>query len=338
MAFYDDEELAQLRIIRSIFHIVGPLRESLKLLGEFNVGQMEDFFLGRIKSVNGGNRYRFLPDSPVRTQLSRIRDDLGTFQVESENLASAYNGKHGGSSNGAYIVFVLQSPLGVSFALLKFDDERVLSYSYDDGLDGRPVPRFGEFQQTFVQNREALQKAVLIRLETDDDDAEVCVVDRQNPSKPARYFEDYLLVRRERDEINITETAKKVAIAVFKRHKDLFSDDVKTNFQIRLFESSQGGAEIRGEQPELWFQTIVGDLTDKPEVLKTLNSELKKNRLDGESFRLSPNVLPRPTVRKIETNRGIKLIVPQDANDVIEIDKDNGRITIRDNFTIAVEA
>ncbi|MFX4486044.1 hypothetical protein ABTA87_21075, partial [Acinetobacter baumannii] len=81
-------------------------------------------------------------------------------QEESEKLATAFNEAHGGSTAvGAFLIFSLSCSSGRLFALLKFEDEKVLSYNYDTsrGRSGKPKPTFGEIDRTFVQNRNALQ-------------------------------------------------------------------------------------------------------------------------------------------------------------------------------------
>jgi len=204
MAFLDELELDSLHIQQSVFHIVGPGSEHFQLLSAFNAAPYAPFFLRRIKSVNGGNRYRFLDDASVRAQLARVAADPNAFQGESERLATAFNAAHGGNTAvGAFLVFALTCSGGQLFALLKFEDEKVLSYDFKTSATGHPTPTFGEIERTFVENRNALQKAALIRLKEDAD--EICVVDRQNPQRPAAYFEQFLLVRRSRSEAELTQ-------------------------------------------------------------------------------------------------------------------------------------
>ena len=192
MAFLDEGELGSLQIQQSVFHIVGPGSEHFQLLSAFDAAPYAAFFLGRIKSVNGGNRYQFRDDAPVRAQLARIAADPETFQEESEKLATAFDAAHGGSAAvGAFLVFTLTCSGGQLFALLKFEDEKVLSYDFKESSTGHPIPTFGEIERTFVENRNALQKAALIRLKEGAD--EVYVADRQNPQRPAAYFEQFLL-------------------------------------------------------------------------------------------------------------------------------------------------
>lgn len=163
MGFLTDDELGSLVIEQSVFHIVGPRREHFRLLQAFDATPHAQFFLGRIRSLNSGNRYTFLTDAAVRTKLDRIGSDPSSFQEESEQLAEAFDQGHRGSSAiGAFLVFVLRCHSGPLFALLKFEDEKVLSYAISDGKSGKPTPTFGELERTFVQNCNALQKAALI--------------------------------------------------------------------------------------------------------------------------------------------------------------------------------
>src|ERR1700730_2745871 len=193
MSFLNDVEVASLAIQQSVFHIVGPGDEHFQLLEAFDAGPYAGFFLDRVRSVHSGNRYEFLPDSAVRAQLARIAKDGTRFQEESEKLATAFNAAHGGSTAvGAFLIFELACQSGRLFALLKFEDEKVLSYDFVKGKSGKPHPTFGAIERTFVQNRSALQKAAFIRLGKSAD--EICLVDRQNPVRPAAYFEQFLLV------------------------------------------------------------------------------------------------------------------------------------------------
>ena len=204
MSFFSDEELNSLVIERSVFHIVGPRREHFLLLEAFDATPHASFFLGRIRSINTGNRYSFLSDAAVRTQLARIDADLAAFQQESEKLADAFDQGHRGSSAiGAFMLLALSCRTGRAFALLKFEDEKVISYAFTVGPSGKPKPTLGEIKQTFVQNRNALQKAALIRLRPGADD--ISIIDHQNPQRPAAYFEQFLGARRQRTETELTK-------------------------------------------------------------------------------------------------------------------------------------
>lgn len=333
MSFLSDTDLQTLSIQQSVFHIVGPHEEHFQLLEAFDAAPHAAFFLGRIRSVMIGNRYTFLSDAAVRTQLSRIAGDPGVFQEESERLAEAFNEGHRGSSAiGAFLVFTLRCESGPVFALLKFEDEKVLSYAISDGRSGKPKPTFGVIERTFVQNRNALQKAALIRLGPDSD--EICVVDRQNPQKPAAYFEQFLGVRRVRTEDELTKKLVEVTQAVVLKNKEILPKDVVATLPKRLFDATQSRGSVDGERAEDWLKSIVGPLPDDSPVINDLRKMLKREGMTGESFQLQRGVIPEPRNRRIETISGIKLTFPRSLQkSVVDVDQDRGVITIRDEIT-----
>jgi hypothetical protein len=336
MAFLSDAELESLRIEQSVFHIVGPGEEHFQLLTAFDAGKHAPFFLGRVKSVNSGNRYEFLEDSPVRAQLARISRDKSTFQEESEKLATSFNTAHGGNTAvGAFLIFVLSCKPGRLFALLKFEDERVLSYDYQirRGQAERPKPTFGEIERTFVQNRNALQKAALIRLGRAGDD--ICVVDRQNPQRPAAYFEQFLLVRRRRTEQELTKTIVDVTRNVAQKHRASLPPEAMRNLAQRLYDASQSGASVDGENAENWLRSIFGPLPDDSPVLNDFRSALKREGMAGESFVLRKDAIPAPKNRRVETLNGVKLTFPVGLkSSVVSVNRDKGEIIIKDQITL----
>ena len=55
-----------------------------------------------------------------------------------ETLAEDFQRQHGGAAaRGAFLVFVLSLGAESFFALLKYDDETVLTYAMQDGRQGR---------------------------------------------------------------------------------------------------------------------------------------------------------------------------------------------------------
>ena len=334
MACLSDEDLDGLRIEQSVFHIVGPGNEHFQLLEAFDASQHAAFFLDRIRSVNVGNRYRFLEDAPVRTQLARVDVDAAAFQDESEKLATAFNEAHGGNTAvGAFLLFKLSCPSGRIFALLKFEDEKVLSYGLEDGQSGKPVPTFGVIERTFVQNRNALQKAALIRLSQQDDS--IFVVDRQNPQRPAAYFERFLYVRRMRTEGELTKAIVDVTRRVATKYQEHLSPGALKGLAQRLFDASQSGGVVDGDRAGDWFTQIVGPLPEDSPALKEFRAELAREGMLGESFKLEKGALPAPRNRRVETVSGVKITYPAGLQDsMVSIDEARGEIIIRDTITV----
>jgi hypothetical protein len=334
MAFLNEAELASLRIEQSVFHIVGPGEEHFQLLAAFDASPHESFFIGRVQSVNGGNRYEFLDDAPVRAQLARINANRSTFQAESEKIATAFNEAHGGSAAiGAFLIVVLACKTGRIFALLKFEDERVLSYDVVRPRGGKPRPTFGEIQRTFVQNRNALQKAALIRLGKERDD--ICVVDRQNPQRPAAYFERFLLAKRQRTEQDLTKVLVEITRNVAQKHRAALPPETMRNLAQRLYDASQSGGPVDGEDTAGWLRSILGPLPADSLVLKDFDAGLRREGLAGESFVLQKDAIAPPKNRRVETANGVKLTFPISLKDsVVSIDSKKGEIIIRDKITL----
>jgi hypothetical protein len=209
----------------------------------------------------------------------------------------------------------------------------VLSYDFKSGVSGKPSPTFGEIERTFVQNRNALQKAALIRLSSEGDS--IFVVDRQNPQRPAAYFERFLHVQRQRTEGELTKAiiaaTKKIAV----KHKSLLPLDIVKSISQRLFDASQSGGAVDGENAEDWFCSIVGPLPDDSPVLKDFRAELKREGMAGESFKLEKGSVPAPRNRRVETASGVKIIFPSDLqNSIISIDESKGEIVIHDQILL----
>lgn len=334
MAFLNEAELASLRIEQSVFHVVGPGEEHFQLLAAFDAGPHEPFFLGRVRSVNGGNRYEFLEDAPVRAQLARINSDPNAFQDESEKLATAFNQAHGGSAAvGAFLIVVLSCEGGRLFALLKFEDEKVLTYDFVLARSGKPRPTFGEIQRTFVQNRNALQKAALIRLGRQHDD--ICVVDRQNPQRPAAYFEQFLLARRQRTEEELTKVIVEVTRNVAQKHKAALPEATMRSLAQRLYDATRSGGSVDGDNAGVWLRSIFGPLPDDSPVLKDFAAGLKREGMAGESFVLQKDAIPAPKNRRVETVSGVKLTFPVSLKQsVVSVNRRKGEIIIRDQITL----
>jgi len=237
---------------------------------------------------------------------------------------------------GAFLLLALSYRGGRTFALLKFEDEKVLSYHYElqRGRSAKPRPTFGEIERTFVQNRNALQKAALIRLSREGD--EICVVDRQNPpQRPAAYFEQFLHARRKRTEEELTKALIDMTRNIAQKHRDALPREALRNLSQRLYDASQSGGSVDGENIGRWLQSVVGPLSDDSPILRDLDANLKRAGMAGESFVLQRGAIAPPRNRRVETVSGVKVSFPAGLQDsIISVNRDRGVITIRDQIVI----
>jgi hypothetical protein len=330
MAFFNDQQLAALAIERMVFHLVGPQESDLVRLEAVEPGRFAQFFLDRIRSVNAGAPYVFSDASETRKSLGRIDLDGDLFQEESERLAEDFQRKHvGTAATGAFLVFVLKVGADRAFALLKYDDETVLTYEMSEGAGGRKRVSLDAVERTFVQNREALQKSALVRLT--DSGGELTVLDRRNQQKVARYFESFLDAVRVREDAELTEKLVEVTREVLKANKDLVQPEVYREMNKRTFDAASAGGHLAVDDQKSFLEVVVGrKLPDSDPLVARYQSALRKARIDGVPVALDAAKVRPPNVVRYVTASGIQIRVPKAVEKFIEIQDE--RIIINDRL------
>lgn len=328
MAFFSEQELQALAIDRMVFHLVGPKPEDFVRLEEINPGRFASFFLDRIRSVNAGVPYKFSDASATRERLRRISLDGTKFQEESERLADDFQRAHIGSAvAGAVLLFTLSVGQERMFALLKYDDEEVLTYDVVDAGQGRKRVNLDALERTFVQNKEALQKSALIKL--NDEGGELAVLDRRNQQKVARYFENFLDVIRIHENADLTAKLVDVTRQVIKGNKDLVPPEIYREVTKRTYDAAAAGGNINADAQRSFLEAVIGrNLPDGHALLRKFDQALRSARIDGTPVALDVGKVSRPgSVRYVTTN-GIQIRVPQNATNRVIVQQD--QIIIRD--------
>lgn len=98
----DKAEERGLRIVQTVFHLVGPKPdEHFVRLEALHPGPFAAFFLERIRSVLQGAPYIFSGASATREGLNRIAQDPDCFQADSERLPENFRTirAHGGANS-----------------------------------------------------------------------------------------------------------------------------------------------------------------------------------------------------------------------------------------------
>jgi hypothetical protein len=333
--FYDEEQVEDLAIEQMVFHLVGPRQEDFVRLEALQPGEFSDFFLERIRSINSGIPYEFSDASATRERLGRINADPTQFQIESERLASDFQRQHGGSAAaGAFLVFVLRSQGEQSFALLKYDDETVLSYELEEGEDGRQIVSLDAIERTFVQNRDALQKSALIRL--NDGGGELRILDRQNQQKVARYFENFLDATRMYEDAALTEKLVKVTREVIQNNKDMVPPEVVREVTRRTYDAANAGGQINADAQKSFLDTVFGRaLPDDAPIVAKYRSALRRARIEATPISLDAATVTRPAAVRYRTENDIRVRVPTHMQDEVVIEAN--RIIINDRVTEEID-
>lgn len=328
MAFLDDDQLAALAIERMVFHLVGPRDEHFVRLEAVEPGPHADFFLGRIKSVLTGAPYGFSDASSTRERLRRIAVDPTLFQEESERLAEDFQRAHVGSAaRGAVLLFALRCGPTQLFAILKYDDELVLSYDVSDTAGGRKRVTLTELERTFVQNREALQKSAVAELT--DEGGRLVVLDRRNPQRVARYFETFLDAARIHQDEELTEKLVKATRDTIRANRDLVPEQVYNEVTRRTYEAAGAGGAIDVDGHRKFLEAVMGQpLPDDHPILPRFEAALRKERIDGVPLSLNPAKVRPPSTRRLVTRNGIQIRIPIDMEELVDLTAD--AVVIRD--------
>jgi hypothetical protein len=330
MAFFDEEQLAQLRIDRMIFHVVGPEEHQLVLLDEFLPGEHADFFLDRLRSTNAGLTFDFLQASPLLTSLRKIVGDAGEFVDETHELARLFKTHHGGSSSaGVFMIFQLSAADARFFALVKYDHQSVLSYRIQETGDGGHRALVAALQETFVKSPEALQKSALIRLT--DEGGELCIRDRSAPSSISNYFGAFLGVQRRFEAEKLTTMLRDITKKVANDNSELLGPAIVRNVNQRVYEAIQAHDSFAPETKELFLTAVFGALPADHKVRADFDKELGRARIQAEAFDFVKDAVRRPAKRHLVTTENIEVIWEAEYNNLVrqEIMEDGRtRITI----------
>ena len=184
-------------------------------------------------------------------------------------------------------------------------------------------------ERTFVQNNEALQKSALVRLTADG--GELTVLDRRNPQKVARYFENFLDAARLHNDADLTEKLVKVARDVVRENPDLVEAEVRRDVYRRSYQAAAGGGALGMEEQKRFLEAVVGKpLADDDPLVAKYNSALRRARIDGVPVTLDPANVRAPNLYRYTTVNRIQIRVPSDMRQRVEIEPN--RIIINDRL------
>jgi hypothetical protein len=317
--------LENLSIERFIFHIIHDGGEEPQLLEEVPPGEFAPFFLELVTDCARGNRYLFHDRSHTCQQLQAIQEDPALFEEKSRELARSFHlTATGAASPGVLFFMQLAGQQERYFALIKYDNQRVLQYHIGES---RKVS-LDELTNTITQNRSALQKSALIHLGAEG--AELLLRDRQaTGGEIAAYFRNFLDVYRKQGQDEISRALRGAVSETVHRHAADLPDDM-------IRETSDRFVEVAGRGPrdqEEFYRQFFGE-TD-PSVRDTFMEQAQRRGIDQDNaLALDQDAAARPRKKRYTTVGGITILAPADTCDFFEIvDTAPGevRITIRTN-------
>lgn len=338
MGLLDQDVLDGITIQRMIFHVVGPADDDLQLMDEIDASGFEDFFLARIRETNVGNRFNFIgPDAGVRPSLKSMAEDAEIFVQRTKQLTELFQSGHKGapmSSRGAFIVAQLGGISAPAFALIKFDDQTVLRYQRMTKSDGIVRATVTEVDNTFIEDRKAMQKSALIVLNDTQSGGELAVYDRVNKRNVSEYFKTFLGVRRLYTPSDATDRLVGALADTVRKFKSLMPDSVKNNWRKNLHDAVQARETIEpGDDLNVFGAQVFGAFWQDDGFRKHVDRSLHQKRISGEVIEIDKERVKPPPMRKLKTRENVLIIYPrilEDAGDaLVKVDRHaDGRATI----------
>lgn len=328
LPFLTQNEINSLNIERMIFHAVGPEDDSLQLLDAEVPTTFSDFFLERVKAALSGLQFDFMAGSPVQAALTTIDGDRNRFVEQSKVIATLFHQHHTrNTSKGALVLIVLTSSSGTIYALLKFDNENVLSYTITD-QNGKLTANISALEETLTKSREALQKSAIIRLT--ESGGELSLKDRSSPGDITHYFRTFLLVQRRFQPSDLTKKIAEIAREAANANAATLNPEVLRNIRSRIHDAVQ---TLPGYDPESreFVNAVYGAVTEDSPVVRDFHRKMRQAHIDEEEFQFDRSAVPRPPLRRIVTNENIQIIFDRNQQDLVRVVDLNGgrkRITI----------
>ncbi|WP_148861443.1 nucleoid-associated protein [Marinobacter fonticola] len=147
MSFLSDQQKEELCIERMIFHVVDPEHAGPQFLAEVSPPQCVEFFAERIRETLKGAAYNFVSGSGLPSLLRRALPTLNTtdeFASVSHDLAERFKDKVKQDRRLApgVLMFLLLKTTGNEklCAIIKYEHQQVVSYSYVKNEDGSVIP------------------------------------------------------------------------------------------------------------------------------------------------------------------------------------------------------
>ncbi len=310
MSFLTEEEISALHIERFIFHIVQHEDEEPILLDETPIGKFEEFFIGRIKDTLKGNQFEFNPSSDTFRLLKEMELNQAEFLPNSKQIAINFHANNDDRIKpGVIILMQLSAGSQQLFSIVKYDHEKVISYSLKNGTKAI----LEEITNSFTESKNSLHKSALIKLNKTS--GELIIIDRTVSYDITQFFKGFLNIKRKLSLKEMTEKVNDAMIATTKLHKKELPRAITEKTRNVSFQVIQ---MMEIFDPEEYFNRVYGAYgNDK--IRRTFNGQLKKNNIEAEKFKFDKKAIKPPKEKKYRTKEGVKLQYGKEAEHMVDI-------------------
>jgi hypothetical protein len=310
MDFLTKDEITALRIEQLIFHVVQHEDTDPILLDETPIGEFESFFLDRVKETLKGNGYEFVKNSSTFQLLKDISSNPKSFIPNSKQLAvNFHSARNKRIKPGAIILMKLYAGSKELFSIIKYDREQVLAFN----LVGNSQAVLEEIVNSFTKSQGALQKSALIEL--CGDGGKLVVIDRNVNYDITGFFKAFLNVRRLYTDEEMTEKVHEAIIHTALVHRNELPNEITSKLRSVSFQAIQNLEVFNQEE---FFDKVFG-AHSTPKLIKTYETFLKKNSIDGDSFKFVKNAIKPPKEIKYKTQEGVRISYGETGQKTVEI-------------------
>lgn len=270
----------------------------------------DDFLLDRVREVASDSVYRFQDVSMTRDTLQSIASRAVGFEEGAQALAREFCRFHRGTArDGAFFVFELgvEDEAAQLYALMKYDYGQALELVQREGATG-----LRRIVEAFVSDRNAIQKAALVRVVNGVAEAPISTRDRMGRPAPnlTDYFIDYLQVTRDRTDAELTASVKDLVRTALQDHRELLPAGGVAAGVSRALEVLRNAPIINEDvlNQAIWVGAGQPDDESVRDALDTAVGRLvRRKRLSGVAFPPDGAQLGRPVRRVVKTDEGVTL-------------------------------
>lgn len=332
MTFISEEQQNNIRIKQMIFHIVGKHADRPLLFDELvNVKLHEDFFIARIKSTIRGSLYSFNEIAGTRDAIRKSIVSEDEFVKKTQDLSKRFQSLYDGDkrlSDGVLLFLIVDAFDEILFNIIKFDHEPSVGYLVNENSAGHREAVLNTIADQFSRHPEAMQKSALIRPNAESQ--QVCAIDRSSRPDISGSFQAFLDVKRVFQHDELTRRICNVAYEVGIKHQNELSPEIIRGLRHRVRESLLKLEFFDPENPEPLKNAIYGPLSSDHPLHKSFAKALERTGIAHEPITVLPSALPQTRRLMKETQEGIQIYIPNEAQDRIdEVPADGGESYIR---------
>lgn len=303
---------------RIIFHIIGPDLKAPTILTEVeDPSTHSEFFIARLIETSQGSNYNFTPASGVKSQIKQALNSHHAFVDCSQILAERFQSLYESDKRlipGVLMLLQIKSNEEKYAAIIKYDDIKVISYKTQPTDDGKTKPILDYIINTFVQDRKALQKSALIKINGDFGNL-ICIDRSGRHGDITEKFKSFLDVSRKFTHEALTDRLLNALIDTAKANKDIIPKAIISSLKTAAKEAISSIKKFDPKNPSTLLIALFGDLHTNEKILTKFTKELKKQKISNEVIKIPKNHYPKSPKKIRETYEGIKIIYTQEHVD-----------------------